>query len=155
MKIVQLLFKVARNTYSISRLRLLKLGYGKRFQVGQDVVVRYGFTVRMEDRLDSRIQIGSGTFFNDGCALNSMSSIVIGDKCLFGQGVKINDHDHELGSEFVSRCSLSVGDWTNALLHIGRKTSEMRSMGPLRIFQCHLDLESFGKAWRNPYRWNE
>lgn len=85
MKIVQLLLKVARNTYSISRFRLLKLGYGKRFQVGQDVVVRYGFTVRMEDRLDSRIQIGSGTYFNDGCALNSMSSIVIGDKCLFGQ----------------------------------------------------------------------
>lgn len=101
MNIIQLLLKIARNTYSISRLELLKLGYGKRFQVGRNVVVRHGFTVRMEDRLDSCVQIGSGTFFNDGCMLNSTSSIEIGDNCLFGQGVKIYDHDHEFSAETI------------------------------------------------------
>jgi glycosyltransferase EpsF len=89
----------------------------------------------------------------EGFPMTVVEAVAAGTPCIVSENVTAETQ--MLGSEFVSRCSLSVGDWTNALLHIGRKTSEMRSMGPLRIFQCHLDLESFGKAWRNLYRWNE
>ncbi len=41
------------------------------------------------------IEIGSGCFFNNNCSINSLSKITIGDNCLFGEGVKIYDHNHE------------------------------------------------------------
>ena len=33
-------------------------------------------------------------FFNNGCSLAALDSIVIGDGCLFGENVKIYDHNH-------------------------------------------------------------
>ncbi len=41
------------------------------------------------------IEIGSGCFFNNNCSINSLSKVTIGDNCLFGEGVKIYDHNHE------------------------------------------------------------
>lgn len=89
----------------------------------------------------------------EGFPMTVVEAVAAGTPCIVSDNVTAETQ--MLGSEFVSRCSLCVGDWANALLHIGRKTPEMRSMGPLRISQCHLDLESFGKAWRNLYRWDE
>ena len=41
----------------------------------------------------ARVEIGCA-FFNRGCSLNAHKRIKIGDNCLFGENVKIYDHNH-------------------------------------------------------------
>lgn len=43
---------------------------------------------------DGKITIGKNTFFNRNCSINSLQEIRIGDNCLFGEDVKIYDHNH-------------------------------------------------------------
>jgi acetyltransferase-like isoleucine patch superfamily enzyme len=40
------------------------------------------------------IEVGQGTFFNANCAINALLSIKIGENCLFGENVKVYDHNH-------------------------------------------------------------
>jgi acetyltransferase-like isoleucine patch superfamily enzyme len=46
----------------------------------------------MEKR--STIKVGDRVFFNNYCTLASRTSITIGDGTLFGENVKIYDHNH-------------------------------------------------------------
>ena len=41
-----------------------------------------------------RLDIGSNVFFNNYCSVNCLMEIVIGENTLFGEGVKIYDHNH-------------------------------------------------------------
>ncbi len=43
---------------------------------------------------NSCIEIGTNNFFNNNCSINCLNSIIIGDNNLFGEGVKIYDHNH-------------------------------------------------------------
>lgn len=72
---------------------------------------------RKENKLfadGGRIQIGDKTFFNHGCSINSKSSISIGKNNLFGEGVKIYDHNHKLDGYSVSAEEFDV-----KAIHIG------------------------------------
>lgn len=40
------------------------------------------------------VKIGNSCFFNNGCSINANKSITIGDGTLFGENVKIYDHNH-------------------------------------------------------------
>lgn len=41
-----------------------------------------------------KLVVGKNVFFNNNCSLNCMDSIVIGDGTIFGESVKIYDHNH-------------------------------------------------------------
>ncbi len=70
-----------------------KLIYGKRLQFGKKSTFRRRFYVYIEG--DGRVDIGDDCFFNNGASLNSLSSITVGDRCVFGEDVKIYDHNHK------------------------------------------------------------
>ena len=76
----------------IRQLVKYKVIFGKRFEIAKTVYVRSNFSVSIDE--NGRIKIGNDTFFNNGCSLNAKSSIVIGEDCLFGENVKIYDHNH-------------------------------------------------------------
>lgn len=40
------------------------------------------------------LTIGEGNFFNNGCSISCLGIIEIGDNTLFGEGVKLYDHNH-------------------------------------------------------------
>ncbi|MEN5220551.1 acyltransferase [Stenotrophomonas sp. TWI602] len=44
------------------------------------------------------LSIGDGVFFNNDCSLNCMGLIQIDDGTIFGEGVKIYDHDHSFSA---------------------------------------------------------
>jgi acetyltransferase-like isoleucine patch superfamily enzyme len=44
---------------------------------------------------NAEICIGRNTFFNRNCSINAMVRVQIGDDCLFGENVKIYDHNHQ------------------------------------------------------------
>lgn len=71
---------------------LLKLLYGKRFRIGKNVTWRSNFSVMIDD--DGSVTIGDNCFFNNGCSIASNQNITIGEGTLFGENVKVYDHNH-------------------------------------------------------------
>lgn len=63
-----------------NKLKFSKINFRKRFNVsiGKKGIVR----------------IGNGCFFNNDCSINCLDLIEIGEDCIFGENVKIYDHNH-------------------------------------------------------------
>lgn len=74
----------------------VRLYYYKVFchniQIGDNVNFRNRLILNCSS--SGRISIGNGVFFNNGCSINAKDSITIGDNCIFGEDVKIYDHNH-------------------------------------------------------------
>lgn len=66
--------------------------YGKRLKVGK-ITFRERFNLVIGK--NGAININTGVFFNHDCSLTSNgASITIGEGTIFGEGVKIYDHNH-------------------------------------------------------------
>lgn len=74
------------------------------------VTFRTGFAIYISN--NGKIQIGENVFFNNYCSLTAMSTIKIGDNCIFGEGVKIYDHNHVFKKipELISTQGFKVGE---------------------------------------------
>lgn len=75
------------------KIMWIKILYGKSFIIGKKIGISKGFNVKMHK--GSNIRIGNDVFFNNYCSLNSLGHIEIGNHCIFGEGVKIYDHNHK------------------------------------------------------------
>lgn len=80
----------------ISRRELKKCWYkhlyGSKLQMLGKVRFRRGLIIKMEK--NAQIIIGDGCFFNNYCSINSHEKVEIGSDCIFGENVKIYDHNH-------------------------------------------------------------
>ena len=92
MYLIKKLYNLYRNLRSKYILAICKLIYGKAFMAQEDLYVQKGFLVTIEEK--GKIKIGRRVFFNNGCSLNSLCGITIEDDCIFGENVKIYDHNH-------------------------------------------------------------
>ncbi len=45
-----------------------------------------------------KVSIGENTFFNIACSVTSFNNVKIGANCLFGENVKIYDHNHKFNN---------------------------------------------------------
>lgn len=63
---------------------------------------------------NGKLSIGNDVFFNNGCSLNCLGSIVVGNNCQFGEGVKLYDHNHAYTDEqkLISSQGYVVGQIT-------------------------------------------
>jgi acetyltransferase-like isoleucine patch superfamily enzyme len=50
-------------------------------------------------RNSAKIEIGNNVFFNLGCSISSLDSVTIGNNVMFGENVKIYDHNHQYREE--------------------------------------------------------
>lgn len=87
-----LFFKICYHINSIIKKIFYKMIYGNRIKFGKGVNFRKNFTIVVEGK--GKIEIGSNTFFNNYCSINAKEFVKIGENCLFGENVKIYDHDH-------------------------------------------------------------
>lgn len=71
----------------------LKLIYGKRIKLGPTMQFRGGFKIIVSS--NAKLTIGDGCFFNFNCTINCLNGITIGEECIFGENVKIYDHNHK------------------------------------------------------------
>lgn len=69
-----------------------KLAYGKGISFGKNTTFRKNFSLYIEK--GGRVELGNDCFFNNGCSLNCLEKIKIGDRCIFGEGIKIYDQNH-------------------------------------------------------------
>lgn len=88
--------------------------YSKSISFGGGVTWRKHFVISTCGT--GNIKIGSNVFFNHNCSVISRGTIEIGDGCLFGENVKIYDHNHRFNNINASIKSqgYSVGE-----IHIG------------------------------------
>ncbi len=95
-----------------------KLGYrlifGKRLSLGKGVTFRKGFTLCIEG--GRGVKIGKNCFFNNGCSINALERVEIGNNCVFGENVKIYDHNHifrdeskPIGEQGYTKKSVKIG----------------------------------------------
>jgi len=92
-----------------------KLIYGNAFDVPLDVTFRKGFHAVIED--GGRISISHGVFFNNYCTVAARTSVTIGEGTVFGENVKIYDHNHCYKETMRS---IKVQGYTSAPITIGR-----------------------------------
>lgn len=69
-----------------------KLKYGKRIRIGRNLKFRKRFNINITN--NGYLEIGDNNFFNNDCSINCHESIKIGDDNLFGENVKLYDHNH-------------------------------------------------------------
>lgn len=61
-----------------------------------------------------KLNLGEHNFFNNNCSINCLGTITIGNNNLFGEGVKIYDHNHRFSNpnELIARQGFSLGQVT-------------------------------------------
>ena len=57
-----------------------------------NAVFRKGFNLVIE--APGKVNMGQNVFFNNYCSINIFNGLRIGDGCIFGEGVRIYDHNH-------------------------------------------------------------
>ncbi|HFI0113616.1 acyltransferase [Streptococcus suis] len=92
-----------------------KLIYGKKLQIGKNVVWRKSLSIMIDT--GASVIIGNDCFFNNYCSLNANERIEIGQGTIFGENVKIYDHNHR----FADRQQLlKKQGFSTEPVHIGK-----------------------------------
>ncbi len=86
------LMRLKNTLYRRIKVFSFKCQYGKQFKA-QKFHFREGFHIFIEE--SGVVQIGKNVFFNNNCSITSRKLVEIGDNCIFGENVKIYDHNHK------------------------------------------------------------
>lgn len=137
-----------------SKLLYYKAKYGKRLKVGKDVNFRKGFIINISK--NGRLEIGDRTFFNNYCSINCHEKIVIGKNNLFGEGVRIYDHNHVFNDKSVNMKKtfksrpIMIGDenWfgSNVVIISGAKVGDRNVFGAGAVVNCEYDSNNLVKV---------
>lgn len=87
------LLKLGYHLNSLLLQFFFKIVYGKKISIHWTTSFRAGFHLVIEEK--GKIVIGKNCFFNNYCSIVSRVGITIGDGTIFGENVKIYDHNHK------------------------------------------------------------
>lgn len=93
LKLYQMIFDLKLSGRQIfhSGFRLYSSSNNVVIRIG-DVRAREDFKIQMEG--NSYLRIDNGVFFNNHCSINVLKEVRIGSNTIFGENVKIYDHNH-------------------------------------------------------------
>lgn len=109
------LLKLYYHILCLIKTIVYKMIYGKSFIMPLSSTYRSGFHLVIESC--GGVEIGKHCFFNNYCTIASRSRITIGDGTIFGENVKIYDHNHCYKDKSVS---IKEQGYTEAPITIGR-----------------------------------
>lgn len=81
----------------INELRLvlvrkkLSIRYKNKIYIGKDFRVRQRFNCLIRNAV---VSIGNNVSFNNDCSITALGEVIIGNDTIFGENVKIYDHNH-------------------------------------------------------------
>ena len=105
MKLINGFYKVLSNFFNLLKYDML---FGHKFKYGK-ISFRKRMNILVEK--DGRLIIGDGCFLNNDCSINCMSKIMIGENTIFGEGVKIYDHNYHINSgEVIKQSGHTYGE---------------------------------------------
>lgn len=67
----------------------------------------------------AKLSIGKNVFFNNNCSINCLDKIEIGNNTMFGEGVKLYDHNH-LTTVVDTEVLISKAEFSTAPIIIGK-----------------------------------
>ena len=76
---------------------LYKVIYGQSVHWGKSLHFRKGLQLTAE--MGGTITIGDNVFFNNDCAVHAIKEIRIGSETIFGENVRVYDHNHRFADE--------------------------------------------------------
>ena len=86
------LFSAVYHSKALLKKCFFKTIYGKKVSFGSKVTWRRNFSLVIGPK--AYIKIGNNSFFNHECTLDATTGIEIGEGTLFGENVKVYDHNH-------------------------------------------------------------
>ena len=99
-----IVIKFLENVAKFFRIKLKilywKLKYGKRIKIGKNFKFRKSLIINIDSK--GRLEIGDNTYFNNYCSINCHKKITIGNNNLFGENVKIYDHNHIFNNKNIN-----------------------------------------------------
>ena len=87
-----LIYKILFHIAAAIKKVWLKLIYGNAVVFGKGVTWRSHFHLAIEPK--AKVEIGENCFFNHDCSISAMQQVTIGANTLFGENVRIYDHNH-------------------------------------------------------------
>lgn len=90
--LAELFLKIINRFIGIYKVFFWKILFNKRLVLGRQVFFYPGCHMMIEK--SGKIEIGDYCFFNRNCSITSLGSITIGKNSIFGENVKIYDHNH-------------------------------------------------------------
>lgn len=69
----------------------------KKLKFGNQINIRNYCNILVGDQAE--LQLGDRFFMNNYCSINCLEKIEIGENTLFGEGVKLYDHNHQYTSQ--------------------------------------------------------
>lgn len=87
----------------------------EKFILGNDINFRNSCNLLVGNK--AQLIIGNQFFMNNNCSINCLDKIEIGDSTLFGEGVKLYDHNHQYIEN--NQYSLKHKDFNTAPIKIG------------------------------------
>jgi acetyltransferase-like isoleucine patch superfamily enzyme len=101
------------------------IGKNSKFEVSKGVKkisIKSGFSCRKFCNFlvcpGASLIVGEDIFFNNYCSINCISEIELGANTIFGEGVRIYDHDHKY--EFNESLKIERNEFTIAPIKIGK-----------------------------------
>lgn len=79
----------------------IKIGKNTSYIISKTAIAIFGTHIDIRHSCNfvigknAKLNIGNRVFFNNYCSINCLDAISIGDNTLFGEGVKIYDHNHQ------------------------------------------------------------
>ena len=110
-----IIFKIWYHILAIVKKFLYKILYRKKIEIAKNVTWRRDFSVMIEK--NGKLQIGKGCFFNNGCTIGVNNSVIIENGSIFGENVKIYDHNHRFAD---TTKSIKSQGYSNGTVHIGK-----------------------------------
>lgn len=81
--------------YKLIYRNQLKVDKSFTFRRGFSLVIDMSHSILDRNKPSGGVKIGKNVFFNNYCSINCRTSIVIGEGTIFGENVRIYDHNHK------------------------------------------------------------
>lgn len=109
------ILKIKYHLFALIKKWFYSLIFRGKVKFGKGFTFRKGFNLSIEG--NGNIEIGTKCFFNNYCSINSLDKISIGDNSIFGENVKLYDHNHRFAD--ISKGIMEQG-YTSEPIIIGK-----------------------------------
>lgn len=108
-------FKLYYHVIAFLKFILFKIVYRNKVHFGANFTFRKGFSLDIGKK--GRVEIGKNVFFNNWCSVCALESVKIGDGTIFGENVKIYDHNHICSNPNIP---IKEQGYNSSPIHIGK-----------------------------------
>lgn len=95
-----LILKVLRRLSGAFSIFMYRVLYFRKLQISGKVTARRGLKINIDGH--GVLTVGDRVFFNNDVSINCRDEIFIGEGTIFGENVKIYDHDHAFDENGVN-----------------------------------------------------